>query len=111
MNILWSESPLTANQIVDAIGGRKSWDPRTTKTLINRLHRKAAIGFEKDGRRYLYFPLISKRDYIDRETRSFVSKFQKEMLGPVLSTFIDEADLSDDELQELRRLLENREKG
>ena len=109
MNVLWSSSPLTANQIVEALQDRKSWDPRTTKTLINRLHNKGAVGFQKDGRRYLYFPLVSKRDYIESETKSFVSKFQYGMLGPVLSTFLEEANLTGEELNELRRLLD--EKG
>jgi BlaI family penicillinase repressor len=111
MNILWSNSPLTANQIVEALADRKSWDPRTAKTLINRLHKKAAVGFQKDGRRYLYFPLVSKRDYIERETKSFVSKFQQGMLGPVLSTFLNEAKLTDKELDELRQLLDEKGKG
>lgn len=111
MNILWSDSPLTANQIVDGLKDRKDWDPRTVRTLLNRMHNKAVVGFQKDGRQYRYYPLVSRRDYIERETRSFVSKFRNEMLGPMITTFLDVADLSEEQLDELRQLLDERGKG
>lgn len=111
MNALWTASPLTASEIVAALEKRKSWDPRTVKTLINRLHNKGAIGFEKSGRKYSYFPLVPRDECIRNETRSFISKFKNGMLGPVLTTFLEEAALSEKEIGELRQMLEEKGTG
>ena len=49
----------------------KSWHEKTVKTLINRLVKKQALGFEKEQRRYLYFPLVEKQEYQKVESRRF----------------------------------------
>jgi len=63
MKVLWLESPKTANQVVDNLKDKTSWNPRTIRTLIGRLVRKKALGFtqdQKDKRKYLYYPLVSE---------------------------------------------------
>ena len=50
------------------------WQDKTVKTLINRLLKKEAIGFEKDGREYLYFPLLKESDYISTASENFLEK-------------------------------------
>ena len=56
MAVLWTTSPLTANEVVDRLEGRKTWSPRTVKTLLNRLVNKKALAYETRGNRYLYRP-------------------------------------------------------
>lgn len=111
MRVLWDRSPLTANEIVEVLEKRKPWDPRTVKTLINRLHNKGAIGFDKEGRRYLYYPLVSSNDCIKNETKSFIAKFKNGMMKPVVAAFLEEVSLSRSELEELKQMLEDKEKG
>jgi predicted transcriptional regulator len=56
--VLWRHSPQTANEIVDKLAGKTDWNPRTIKTLLNRLVNKNVIGLEPavsaagDGRRH-----------------------------------------------------------
>ena len=50
MKVLWDASPITANQIVEILSKRTFWQRETIRTLINRLVRKKAIQFEKQGR-------------------------------------------------------------
>jgi len=51
MRVLWNESPLTANKIVDELTATTRWKGTTIRTLINRLVEKSVIGYEKKGRR------------------------------------------------------------
>ena len=45
MRVLWAAGePVTASHVVDALAGRKEWNPRTVKTLLNRLTKKGALG-------------------------------------------------------------------
>ncbi|MDJ0761803.1 MAG: BlaI/MecI/CopY family transcriptional regulator [Myxococcota bacterium] len=111
MRILWRNSPLSAKEIKKALSERKTWDPGTIKSLINRLHTKKAIGFETRGNRYFYFPLISQESCIQAETESFVSKFGGGLLKTVVSAFLDSESLSDKEIAELKQLLDEKGKG
>lgn len=49
MKVLWESSPLTANDIVEVLSKRASWQRETIRTLINRLVQKKAVRFEKKG--------------------------------------------------------------
>ena len=40
MKVLWEGGPQTAGQIVDAVAAANRWNPRTVKTLLNRLVKK-----------------------------------------------------------------------
>ncbi len=60
MEVLWREAPKTANEIVEALRGTTNWNPKTIKTLINRLVNKGALTYEKSGRTYLYAPAVEQ---------------------------------------------------
>src|SRR5690349_9229829 len=74
MKVLWERGPLDAQQIVDAIAAPNNWNPRTVKTLLNRLVKKNALAFEVAGRHYVYRPKVAKDACVRRETRSFLSR-------------------------------------
>lgn len=59
MDVLWEQAPQTANDIVAALD-HTGWNPKTTKTLINRLVNKGALTYEKSGRTYLYSPAVDR---------------------------------------------------
>ncbi|MEH7060984.1 BlaI/MecI/CopY family transcriptional regulator, partial [Bacillus wiedmannii] len=37
MKVLWSKSPQTANEVIEALEVKMDWKPKTIRTLINRL--------------------------------------------------------------------------
>ena len=110
MKILWKKAPLTANEIIDQLDGHVEWTPKTIKTLLNRLVKKGALGFEKDGRSYLYSPIIKEKECTHEATRSFLNRVYDGALKPMLSTFIEEERLSPEDIEELKKVLE-KEKG
>jgi BlaI family transcriptional regulator, penicillinase repressor len=105
MKVLWGESPLTANSVADLLADSTTWSPRTVKTLINRLVAKGALGFTKDGRTYHYRPLLDEADCIRAERRSFVRRVYDGAVTPMLANFIQEEDLTSDDIAELKRIL------
>jgi BlaI family penicillinase repressor len=106
MDVLWgADGPLLAEQIVDRISGRKSWSPRTVKTLLNRLIKKGALEFESQGKRYLYRPAVPREQCVGQASKSFLSRVFGGSAGPMLVHFVTHAKLSTAELAELQRLL------
>jgi len=111
MKILWEKSPATANEVVDRLQGANSWSPRTVKTLLNRLVAKKALGFEEDGRMYRYSPLVTESECARAESRSFLNRVYGGALTPLVAQFLQERDVSHEEIEELRRLLNQKRRG
>jgi len=110
MQVLWERSPLAANDVVDALAAQRDWSPRTVKTMLNRLVKKGALGFEAQGKRYLYKPKVSREACVRREGRSFLSRVFGGALGPMLVHFVNEHPLRPDEIAELKKMLERKER-
>lgn len=108
MKVIWKKAPITGNEVVEALSSTK-WSPKTIRTLINRLVRKKALGFEKEGRIYRYFPLVEEADCIRTERRSFLNRVYGGALMPMLASILEEEDLSDEEIEEIKQILD--EKG
>ena len=108
MRVLWSKSPLTANEVVEQLTGKTQWKPKTVKTLIDRLMKKGAVRFEKEGRRHKYYPAISRAECVATERRSFVRRVYGSITKPMLAAFLEDAELSDDDIAELKEILEQK---
>jgi len=108
MKVLWAKSPVTANQIVEKLAVETDWKPKTVRTLINRLATKNAIGFDKDGRQYMYYPVLSEEECVRQETRSFMSRVRAGALKPMLAAFLEEENLTQEEIEELKNILDKK---
>lgn len=110
MKILWANAPLTANQVIKEIEGVMSWKPKTVKTMLGRLVAKKAIGFNRDGRAYVYYPLVAEEECIKAESKSFLEKVFSGALNVMFANFLEEQELSKEEIAELKRILEQKQK-
>jgi BlaI family penicillinase repressor len=106
MKELWERGPLSAGQVVDAVAEPNRWNPRTVKTLLNRLVKKGALAFEVAGRHYVYRARVRREECVRRETRSFLSRVFDGAVGPAVVHFLEHADLSADEARQLKQMLE-----
>jgi BlaI family penicillinase repressor len=108
MRVLWRQSPATANDVVEALRGEADWHPKTVRTLLARLVRKKALGFKKEGRAYLYYPLVDETAVARAESRTFLARVYGGALTPLVAAMIEDEELTDGEVAELRRILDER---
>jgi len=108
MQVLWRGGPQTANDVVSALSSEVKWKPRTIKTLIGRLVKKGAIKVTDEGHRYRYAAAVDESARIRSETRSFVRRVYKGAMTPVLAAFLEDADLEDEEIDELQQILDQK---
>jgi len=59
MKVVWSRHPISAKEIIEALP-KDEGHPKTFKTLLNRLVKKRALRFQKNGRAYLYTPRVPR---------------------------------------------------
>lgn len=108
MKLLWKESPLTSEKIINSLTEKMDWSTQTVKTFITRLLKKEAIGFEKVGRAYNYYPLISEDECIKAENQSFLQKVYDGAVGMLFTRFLEEETLSEEEIEELEQILKDK---
>ena len=108
MRIIWNKKKCTANEIIESLENDQDWKPKTIKTLISRLCQKNAIAFEESGRNYIYFPLVNENECIKTENRSFLKRVYGGALKTMFVNFIEDNDLSNEEIEELKRILNER---
>ena len=106
MEVLWQRAPQTAEEVVAALSTPGGWHEKTIKTLLNRLLHKRALRAEKDGRRYLYSPLLQRTDWQQNESRSLLNRVFGGKLTPLLTHFSEHEKLSARDVAELRKLLD-----
>jgi BlaI family penicillinase repressor len=111
MQVLWESSPLGATEIADEVCKRMHWHPKTVKTLLGRLVKKGALRYREEGNRYLYRPVYRRERYVAAESRSFIDRVFGGSATPAVVHFVETMDLSDDDLQELRLILDRKQSG
>ena len=111
MQVLWERGPQTANDVVGALSDKVKWKPRTIKTLISRLVKKGAVEVTEEGYRYRYSAAVGEAECIHSETRSFVRRVYQGAMKPALAAFIEDADLSDKEIEDIQKILDQKRKG
>ena len=111
MEALWRREPLSAEDIFAEVGAAQGWAEGTVKTLINRLLQKKAVAAERDGRRYLYRPLVRREDYVEAESQGLLDRLFDGRLAPLVSHFSERRRLSAEDIADLKRLIQEIEDG
>jgi BlaI family transcriptional regulator, penicillinase repressor len=106
MRLLWSKNPLTATQIQ----GKTGIHLQTAKTYLSRLVKKGALAFKKSGRSFQYTPLFTESECQKQASRSFLARVFGGSLQPMISHLVEENALSEEEIEKLRKVLNNRKK-
>lgn len=109
MRVFWERGAATSAEVVEALRDRIDWKPRTIRTMIGRLEQKGALTFEEKGREYVYRPAIDEKICEQAASRTFLDRVFSGKLAPFLATFVENGDYSEEDIAELKRVLEKRE--
>ncbi len=110
MNVLWKEGYGT---VADVLAGLEP-PPlaySTVLTTLRTLEQKGYITHQEDGRAYVYYPLIQRRDAARSALDQLLGRFFGNSPGALAVTLLDETPLSKDELAKIEQLLSKRKKG
>ncbi|MDB1969071.1 BlaI/MecI/CopY family transcriptional regulator [Clostridium tertium] len=108
MKIIWALGEATSSEIIEELKGKQPWKSTTVKSLISRLLNKDAISFEKLGKEYFYFPLVSEEECIKEESNSFIKKVFNGSLNEMILNFVKSDNLTKEDINDLRSLLDEK---
>jgi BlaI family penicillinase repressor len=109
MNVVWARSPQTGGEIIATLGSQCAWRPRTIRTLLDRLVAKGALQVLADGKRR-FVPGVSQEACVRSESRSFMDRVFGGQPASMLLHMIQEAKLTDDEIDRLKKILSEKQK-
>ena len=106
MDVLWRRAPRSAEEILAEVGPAQGWQEGTVKSLLNRLLKKKAVKAEREGRRYLYAPRLTREQYVSQESKGLIDRLFDGRIAPLVAHFSEQRKLSRKDVAELRKLLE-----
>jgi BlaI family transcriptional regulator, penicillinase repressor len=105
MEVLWRRSPLPTEAVVAALEGEQQWQEGTVKALLNRLLRKRVIHADKEGRRFLYSPLVTRDEWLLNESKGLLDRLFAGRVAPLAAHFSRHGKLTKRDIADLRRLI------
>lgn len=105
MEVLWHKHPLGAEEVVAALSTSTEWAEPTIKTLLNRLLNKGAIQADKQGRRYLYSPVLAREEWIGQQSEGMLERLFGGHVAPLVAHFSERGRLSSADIAELKKLI------
>jgi len=105
MRVLWDLGEASLGDVVRKLD-HPDWKPRTVQSLVRRLVEKGALAVEAQGRDFRYRPAVTQNECQMDEGRSFLQRVFDGRLTPFVAALVEKRQVSKDELQQLRALLD-----
>ena len=107
LKVIWQlPNPTTSAQIMEKLGEDNHWKPQTLLTVLARLTEKGFLESVRKGRERQYTAIISEDEYLEVETSDFLKRYSGHSMGGLVKPLFSSNSLSDNELDELRSLLD-----
>lgn len=106
MAVLWELESATVAEVQERLPDRLAYT--TVLTVLRTLEEKGRVGHVEEGRAYRYHPLVEREAAGESAVRRMVRKLFRGRPELLLTQLVSDRDLSEPELQRLRRLLDER---
>ncbi len=107
MNYFWSQGPLFVKELLDFYDEPKPHF-NTLSTIVRGLEEKGYLSHKAYGKTYQYYAIVSKEQFKTLSLKQVIGKYFNNSYLGVVSSLIEEEDIS---LDELKALIEKVEKG
>ena len=106
MDILWRRGSGTVGEVQDQLSDELAYT--TVLTILRTLEEKEFVGHETEGRAYRYYPLVEKQEAQESHVHRLVRKLFSGSPGLLMTQLVADRDIPRDELERLRKLLDER---
>ena len=109
MDVLWQRGSATVQEVLDSLPADQPLAYNSVLTTIRILEKKGYLGHTKDGRAYVYRPIVERQDATRSEVRHLISRFFKDSHEMLVLNILEDESIDADELRRLRGLLKERD--
>lgn len=108
MQVLWKRERAFVRELLEDMPEPKP-AYTTVSTIVRILEQKGFVDHEAFGRSHRYFPLVSMKSYRERSAKRLLKDYFSGSPRELMSFFLDRKDLDVKELDELLRMIKQRE--
>jgi BlaI family penicillinase repressor len=106
MEVLWQGGSMNMPQITKALALETGWSKYTVISLLKRMCQKGSVEVIPGTSPMQYRALLERDEAVRTETRQVVRKVFGGKSALLISELVSQNDLSDEEIDDLLRLLE-----
>ena len=108
---VWRHSPQTVMELVAELKCRVGWAKSTTITTLRRMEEKGLVRSESIGKAKHYTPLVAREEAEIEETHTFLDRVYRGSVGLMVSTMARRQALTQEDIAQLRAILDQAEGG
>lgn len=105
--IVWDLKKATVRQVMDNLPADRQLDFFTVQTYLRRLAEKGYLSVKRDGRTNVYTPKMKPDRVIRSVVRDFLDQLFDGKVLPLMQHLLQEEELTDDQLTQLRSELDS----
>lgn len=105
LQCLWKKSPLEIKEILSMLQEKTGWNANMVRTLVVRLQEKGAIGAEKGGRFYRYYPIAEEQACVQEEAKFFLNRVFEGSPVKMIAALTDSGSLTAQDCREIEAML------
>ncbi|MGH8496077.1 MAG: BlaI/MecI/CopY family transcriptional regulator [Gammaproteobacteria bacterium] len=110
MEVLWDRREASVRDVTEALSGRRPVAYNTVLTMLRILKDKSYAAYRKEGRAFIYYPLITRREARSRALRNLIGSFFDGSAVALAQNLVDDTEIDLAELERLQSKIDD-EKG
>jgi len=110
MELIWRQKEATVSQLAESIGRRRPITYTTVLSAVQKLEKKGWLKHRSEGRAYVFSAARDRKDVGARTLKELLRTAFSGDPRLLLASLLEDAGLTDAELKELRRLIDERRK-
>jgi predicted transcriptional regulator len=107
MRVLWEKGEATVSDVVDSLQARPKPAYNSVLTLLRILEKKRYVTHRKDGRAFIYRPVIARADARRSALKTLVNRFFEGSPRLLMLNLLENEHLSPGALEDLRKRIED----
>jgi BlaI family penicillinase repressor len=107
MHILWEKGTATVSDVVEALPKRLALAYNTVLTTLRILEKKGYVRHEKEGRAFVYSPVVDRGQASRNAVKHVVTRFFDNSPGLLLLNILEHVKIDDGELKRLKKMIED----
>jgi predicted transcriptional regulator len=109
MDVLWNRGSASTADVLEALPGDEQLAYTTVLTTLRILEDKGYLSHTKEGKAFIYHPIVDRKSASRSALRQLVSRFFQNSPELLVSNLIADEDLSPKQLRRLKKMIEESE--
>jgi predicted transcriptional regulator len=112
MKIVWNcEGEVTSAYVSQKLEGKKDWAVTTVLNFLARLVDRGFLTVKRNNKTNSYTPIINEETYLKSESQSFLKRLHGNSIRSLLASLYDGNPVTHDDLDELKRFIDEKTGG